>query len=128
MPVPVPVAIPPVVPSQAYDHPMPIPLVPSLEPEKKDPPPKKPALACLFCRKRKIACGPPPPNSKDKTCNQCVRRKQVCEYPTESRRGIRKVPKDDDDQPTEHKFVNEGSSPEAGPSGKGKSRRKRARE
>ncbi|KAG6331328.1 hypothetical protein ID866_7762 [Astraeus odoratus] len=29
---------------------------------------KKPALACLFCRGRKIACGPPMPGSKDKTC------------------------------------------------------------
>ena len=29
---------------------------------------KKPALACLFCRGRKIACGPPQPGSKDKTC------------------------------------------------------------
>ena len=29
---------------------------------------KKPALACLFCRGRKIACGPPLPGSKDKTC------------------------------------------------------------
>jgi hypothetical protein len=29
---------------------------------------KKPALACLFCRGRKIACGPPVPGSKDRTC------------------------------------------------------------
>ena len=29
---------------------------------------KKPPLACLFCRGRKIACGPPIPGSKDKTC------------------------------------------------------------
>ena len=29
---------------------------------------KKPALACFFCRGRKIACGPPLPESKDKTC------------------------------------------------------------
>ncbi|KIO09417.1 hypothetical protein M404DRAFT_264552 [Pisolithus tinctorius Marx 270] len=29
---------------------------------------KKPALACLFCRGRKIACGPPLPGTKDKTC------------------------------------------------------------
>lgn len=29
---------------------------------------KKPTLACLFCRGRKIACGPPIPGSKDKTC------------------------------------------------------------
>ena len=28
---------------------------------------KKPALACLFCRKRKIACRPLQPGSKDKT-------------------------------------------------------------
>ncbi|THH17247.1 hypothetical protein EW146_g3525 [Bondarzewia mesenterica] len=31
-------------------------------------PRKKPALACLFCRERKIACGPPPPGSDDMTC------------------------------------------------------------
>jgi hypothetical protein len=29
---------------------------------------RKPPLACLFCRGRKIACGPPPPESTDKTC------------------------------------------------------------
>jgi hypothetical protein len=51
---------------------------------------KKPALACLFCRGRKIACGPPQAGSKDKTCNQCARRHLKCEYPSESRRGMRK--------------------------------------
>ncbi|KAH7916615.1 hypothetical protein BJ138DRAFT_1139469 [Hygrophoropsis aurantiaca] len=51
---------------------------------------KKPALACLFCRGRKIACGPPSPGNKDKTCNQCARRHLKCEYPLESRRGMRK--------------------------------------
>jgi len=29
---------------------------------------KKPPLACLFCRGRKIACGAPLPGSLDKTC------------------------------------------------------------
>lgn len=29
---------------------------------------KKPMLACLFCRGRKIACRPPAPESKDKSC------------------------------------------------------------
>lgn len=29
---------------------------------------KKPPLACLFCRGRKIACGPPIPGSTDRTC------------------------------------------------------------
>ncbi|KAJ3750588.1 hypothetical protein DFH05DRAFT_1518729 [Lentinula detonsa] len=48
------------------------------------------ALACFFCRGRKIACGPQDPNSADRTCNQCRRRSLVCEYPTESRRGMRK--------------------------------------
>ncbi|PPQ68209.1 hypothetical protein CVT25_015041 [Psilocybe cyanescens] len=51
---------------------------------------KKPPLACLFCRGRKIACGPPVPGSTNKTCNQCQRRSLPCEYPTESRRGMRK--------------------------------------
>ncbi|TFK44666.1 hypothetical protein BDQ12DRAFT_29583 [Crucibulum laeve] len=51
---------------------------------------KKPPLACLFCRGRKIACGPPAPGSDEKTCNQCQRRSLKCEYPLESRRGMRK--------------------------------------
>ncbi|KAG6832036.1 hypothetical protein H0H87_003017 [Tephrocybe sp. NHM501043] len=29
---------------------------------------KKPPLACLFCRGRKIACGPPDPGSSDRSC------------------------------------------------------------
>ncbi|KAF8877622.1 hypothetical protein BD779DRAFT_1448421, partial [Infundibulicybe gibba] len=49
---------------------------------------KPPKLACLFCRGRKIACGPPRLGSK--TCNQCQRRSLMCEYPLESRRGMRK--------------------------------------
>ncbi|KAF8326639.1 uncharacterized protein EI90DRAFT_3070031 [Cantharellus anzutake] len=28
----------------------------------------RPSLACLFCRRRKIACPPPPPDSEDLTC------------------------------------------------------------
>ncbi|KAK7468744.1 hypothetical protein VKT23_003247 [Stygiomarasmius scandens] len=48
------------------------------------------ALACFFCRGRKIACGRQDPNSPDRTCNQCFRRSLKCEYPTESRRGMRK--------------------------------------
>jgi len=51
---------------------------------------KKPALACLFCRARKIACGPPVPGTKEKTCGQCQRRSLTCVYPSESRRGMRK--------------------------------------
>jgi len=49
--------------------------------------PKKPSLACLFCRQRKIACGRPAVGSKDHTCDQCTRRKIECVFPTESRRG-----------------------------------------
>ncbi|KAH9169380.1 hypothetical protein EDB89DRAFT_1481701 [Lactarius sanguifluus] len=30
---------------------------------------RKPAIACLFCRERKIACGAPPVGSADPTCN-----------------------------------------------------------
>ncbi|KAJ7702794.1 hypothetical protein B0H17DRAFT_852381, partial [Mycena rosella] len=48
---------------------------------------KRQALACFFCRKRKIACGGPPKGSADTTCDQCARRGVPCEYPTESRRG-----------------------------------------
>lgn len=51
---------------------------------------KKQALACLFCRERKIACGRPSAHSQDQTCNQCARRRIKCEYPTESRRGQHK--------------------------------------
>ncbi|KAH0836573.1 hypothetical protein J3R83DRAFT_8273 [Lanmaoa asiatica] len=51
---------------------------------------KKQALACLFCRERKIACGRPPAHNPDQTCNQCARRRIKCEYPTESRRGQHK--------------------------------------
>lgn len=46
---------------------------------------RKPAMACLFCRMRKIACAPPvPPETR---CNQCARREITCEYPKESKRG-----------------------------------------
>ncbi|KAF9245386.1 hypothetical protein BU15DRAFT_9867, partial [Melanogaster broomeanus] len=37
-------------------------------PHSKRPLDKKPALACLFCSGRKIACRPALPGSKDKTC------------------------------------------------------------
>lgn len=53
-------------------------------------PERKPPLACLFCRGRKIACGPPLPGSIRKTCNQCRKRSLQCHYPSESRRGMRK--------------------------------------
>lgn len=56
----------------------------------KNVPEKKPPLACLFCRGRKIACGPPLPGSTKKTCNQCRKRSLQCHYPSESRRGMRK--------------------------------------
>ncbi|KAI0922606.1 hypothetical protein AcV5_009535 [Taiwanofungus camphoratus] len=56
----------------------------------REPPKKKPIMACLFCRERKIACGPPVPGSADPRCNQCARRSLVCEYPKESRRGQHK--------------------------------------
>lgn len=55
-------------------------------------PDKKPALACVFCRGRKIACGPPTKDGDGRSCNQCQRRSLRCEYPTESRRGMRKKP------------------------------------
>jgi len=50
-------------------------------------------MACNFCRKRKIACGPPlagVDGTVEKTCNQCQRRSRECVFPTESRRGLRK--------------------------------------
>ncbi|THH26621.1 hypothetical protein EUX98_g7572 [Antrodiella citrinella] len=65
-------------------------------------PPKKPlTLACLFCRKRKIACGSPPPDSPNRTCkyvvDQCARRSLKCVYPSASRRGMR--PRNRDNEP-----------------------------
>ncbi|KAI0047911.1 hypothetical protein FA95DRAFT_1558570 [Auriscalpium vulgare] len=48
------------------------------------------SMACLFCRARKIACGPSNlTQAYEKTCGQCARRGLVCEYPKESRRGLR---------------------------------------
>ncbi|KAF9528878.1 hypothetical protein CPB83DRAFT_752350, partial [Crepidotus variabilis] len=49
-----------------------------------------PLLACLFCRSKKIACGPPVDGSDGHTCNPCQRRNLECKYPAESRRGIKK--------------------------------------
>ncbi|KAH9919085.1 uncharacterized protein B0H18DRAFT_957639 [Fomitopsis serialis] len=46
------------------------------------------SVACLFCRRRKIACGGPPVDNPDKTCMQCKRRRFTCEYP-EGRNGAR---------------------------------------
>ena len=75
------------------------------------PPKKKPAMACLFCRERKICCGPPAPDSTDPrckcvapsrltdrailifvahSCRQCIKREQECVFPTECRRGQHK--------------------------------------
>ncbi|KAF8954281.1 hypothetical protein BDZ97DRAFT_1677226 [Flammula alnicola] len=48
--------------------------------------PKKPSLACTFCRERKVACGRPPEGSPDPTCNQCARRSFKCEYLNEQQR------------------------------------------
>lgn len=42
--------------------------------------PRRPSLACTFCRERKIACGRPPTGSPDPTCNQCARRSLRCRY------------------------------------------------
>jgi hypothetical protein len=44
----------------------------SLPPPPKNTPEKKPPLACLFCRGRKIACGAPVPGSTKKTCKSVV--------------------------------------------------------
>ncbi|ESK98059.1 hypothetical protein Moror_495 [Moniliophthora roreri MCA 2997] len=70
---------------------VPAPKVPKRRPSTPQSSEKKSlALACFFCRGRKIACGPQDPNSPDRTCGQCHRRSLKCEYPTESRRGMRK--------------------------------------
>ncbi|KZW01833.1 hypothetical protein EXIGLDRAFT_760435 [Exidia glandulosa HHB12029] len=58
---------------------------------------RKPIMACLFCRGRKIACGGPlRPEAEDKTCNQCARRNLKCAYPVESHRGLRRTGKKSD--------------------------------
>jgi hypothetical protein len=68
-PRPVPILTPPIVPSQAHERTSaPGSHTGPAQDDKKDSAPKKPALACLFCRKRKIACGPPPPDHPDRTC------------------------------------------------------------
>ncbi|KAF8815735.1 hypothetical protein BYT27DRAFT_6662400 [Phlegmacium glaucopus] len=73
----------------------------------KNLPERKPPLACLFCRGRKIACGPPLPGSGKKTCNQCRKRSLQCHYPSESRRGMRKkkTPDTNTDAPIDVKPV-----------------------
>lgn len=56
-----------------------------------EPAKKKPTMACLFCRDRKIGCGPPSPDSVDKRCKQCIKRDfKECIFPKESRRGQHK--------------------------------------
>ncbi|CAL1710350.1 unnamed protein product [Somion occarium] len=62
----------------------------AVPPPKDQPAKKKPIMACLFCRERKICCGPPPPDSLNQTCKQCSRRGLDCVFPTESRRGQHK--------------------------------------
>ncbi|KAF7376710.1 hypothetical protein MSAN_00088000 [Mycena sanguinolenta] len=52
--------------------------------------PKRPPLACLFCRGRKITCGPPSGGKEGGPCNQCQRRAIKCEFPAEGRRRMRK--------------------------------------
>ncbi|KEP51982.1 fungal Zn, 2-cys(6) binuclear cluster domain protein [Rhizoctonia solani 123E] len=117
----------PVVPSQARERiPSHVHTSPEVE-EKKETPSKKPALACLFCRKRKIACGPPSPENPDRTCNQCARRRQTCEYPTESRRGVRKTTKEPvPEEPTVHKFVHGDAGAHEGTGPVRRTRRKRS--
>ncbi|KAF7327164.1 Zn(2)-C6 fungal-type domain-containing protein [Mycena kentingensis (nom. inval.)] len=49
--------------------------------------PKQP-MACLFCRKRKIACKMPD-DAKEGMCVQCMKRgRSECVFPTQSRRGL----------------------------------------
>lgn len=45
-----------------------LPARPRSPPLIEDPPKKPLTLACLFCRKRKIACGSPPSGSPNRTC------------------------------------------------------------
>ncbi|KAL5631198.1 hypothetical protein ACGC1H_006889 [Rhizoctonia solani] len=117
----------PIVPSQSRERiPSHTHSSPEVE-EKKETPSKKPALACLFCRKRKIACGPPSPENPDRTCNQCARRRQICEYPTESRRGVRKTTKEPaPEEPTVHKFVHGDAGSQEGVGPIRRTRRKRS--
>ncbi|KAJ7643599.1 hypothetical protein FB45DRAFT_895530 [Roridomyces roridus] len=54
---------------------------------------QKPAIACFYCRNRKIACGPPADGTTQAGCNQCQRRALKCEYPLDCRRGKNKKKK-----------------------------------
>lgn len=64
-----PQAVYPSYTSQQPTYPTPIAIPAPHSPPLVEDAPKKPlTLACLFCRKRKIACGSPPPGKKDRTC------------------------------------------------------------
>ncbi|KIY51486.1 hypothetical protein FISHEDRAFT_56633 [Fistulina hepatica ATCC 64428] len=93
-PMPPPVVAPPPMAGQAVGgHEVIGPQVPMVFAGKK-------GLACLFCRKRKIACGRPMDGSGDMTCNQCSRRNAECIYPEMSYRGRKKNPNYDSPAPT----------------------------
>ncbi|KAI0685135.1 hypothetical protein BC835DRAFT_1290958 [Cytidiella melzeri] len=49
-------------------------------------PKKKPIMACLFCRQRKIACGHHLRLMRNRRCNQCRGRDLDCMFPKECRR------------------------------------------
>ena len=63
---------PPPPPDQVRLHAHPAMRLSPLPRNKHQPLDKKPPLACLFCRGRKIACGSPLPGSPDKTCKSVL--------------------------------------------------------
>ncbi|KAF9488670.1 hypothetical protein BDN71DRAFT_1435959 [Pleurotus eryngii] len=48
------------------------------------------SLACMFCRRLHLACSCPLPGSKHRMWDQCQCRSLKCEFPSESRREMRK--------------------------------------
>jgi len=70
-------------PETAHD-PMPVgPAIPPLPSIKHHAWRRKPFVACVYCRGRKIACHPPT-TGFDNRCGQCARRNRKCEFTHES--------------------------------------------
>ncbi|KAI0820070.1 hypothetical protein BC628DRAFT_1423256 [Trametes gibbosa] len=49
-------------------------------------------IACVFCRKRKIACGGPHEGDAARRCGPCIQRAQACEFPATASRPLSRVP------------------------------------
>ncbi|OSC96767.1 hypothetical protein PYCCODRAFT_1440842 [Trametes coccinea BRFM310] len=47
------------------------------------------SVACMSCRKRKVACGGPQEGDEEGRCGRCVKRQQQCEFPASAHRLVR---------------------------------------